>query len=104
MTVMVTTTCLHFFWCYLFVFIYPWDIVGVSIATFITYTLNFIFATLICLYSKELKKSFFWFTKDSFTEIRDYLAIAIPSAAILSAEWSCYEILTFLSGFLSVLA
>lgn len=104
MIVMVITTCLHFFWCYLFVIIYPLDIVGVSIATFITYTLNFILATLICMYSKDLKSSFFWFTNDSFTEIKEYLAIGIPSAAIICAEWSCYEILIFLSGFLNVLA
>lgn len=66
MYTMIITSLLHLVWCYLLVFYWTFDVLGVSLATLITFALNFGITTLYSTRDKELKKSFFWFTKESF--------------------------------------
>jgi Na+-driven multidrug efflux pump len=66
MVTMIITSALHLGWCYLFVFTLQWDIIGISIATFVTYFSNFAIITTYCLIEKEVRRSFFFFTKESF--------------------------------------
>jgi len=71
MYTMIVTSTLHFGWCYLFVFIFNWEIIGVSLATIITYFSNFALITFYCKYGtkdKDIKKSFFFVTKESFRD------------------------------------
>jgi MATE family multidrug resistance protein len=102
MATMTFTSILHFYWCHLLVNIYDLDVIGVSIATCITYTSNLIVITIYCSLKKDLKTSFFFPTKESFTKIAEYLKIGIPSALMLCLEWSGYEILLILSGYIDV--
>lgn len=66
MYTMIVTSMLHFVWCELFVMRWGWDVYGISLATIITYFSNFAAITLYCLWDKEVKRSFFWFTKESY--------------------------------------
>ena len=102
MITMIITSSMHFIWCYLFVFVWQWDILGVSIATFITYFLNFAVITIYCRTNKEVKKSFFFFTKESFQELGPYLKIGIPSTTMLCMEWWSFEVLAIMAGYISV--
>jgi Na+-driven multidrug efflux pump len=54
MVTMIVTSSLHFLWCYLLVFKFDMDIIGVSVATLFTYFLNFAVITLYCMYEKEV--------------------------------------------------
>lgn len=66
MTTMIFTSVLHFGWCYLFVHIAGWDVTGVSMATFITFFLNFLIITTYSYHDKELEGMYFFFTKETF--------------------------------------
>jgi multidrug resistance protein, MATE family len=75
----------------------------VGIATMISYSFNFIMITVICKTIKELKKSFFFITKESIQEgISDFLKIGVPSAAMLCLEWGGLEILALIASAISV--
>ena len=79
-------------------------VLGVSLATFITYFCNLTMLTTYCLCSEEIKGRFFWFTRESFEDIPEYLKISLPSALMLMLEWSSYEIFSLLAGIISVIA
>ena len=102
MTTMIITSSLHLVWCYIFTFHFMWDVVGVSIATLITYFLNFAAITIYCAYDKEVSKSFFFFNKESFRELGQYLKIGIPSTTMLCMEWWSFEVLAIMAGYISV--
>ena len=102
MTVMTTDAILHLFWCYLFVNILHWDIFGVSIATCIFYSMNFIIITIYCSINKELKSSFFFPGKESFMDLKEYMRLCIPSLLTLWHDVVSHEGLGMLAGFISV--
>ena len=59
--------------------------------------------TVICSSIKELKKSFFFITKESIQEgISEFLKIGVPSAAMLCLEWGGLEILALIASAISV--
>jgi len=69
----------------------------------IAYIFNFVMITVLCINIKELRKSFFWFTKESIQEgISEYLKIGIPSAAMLCLEWGGLEVLALVASGISV--
>lgn len=102
MYVMVVTSALHLVWCWLLTQYYTLDVIGVSLATLITYFLNFALITAYSRYDKEVRKSFFFFTKESFEELGDYLRIGIPSCCMLCLEWWSFEVLALMAGYISV--
>lgn len=100
---MVTNSLLHVLWSFVFVYWLQMDIKGIGIATMTTYFSNFIMITVLCMNLKELKTSFFWFTKETLTEgVKEYLKIGIPNAAMLCLEWGGLEILALLASVISV--
>ena len=100
---MVTTSLMHIFWCFLLVTYYKMDVKGIGLATMISYSFNFIMITVLCSTIKELRKSFFWITRESIIEgIKEYLLIGIPNAAMLIFEWGGLEILALLASCISV--
>ena len=101
--IMVSTSILHIFWCWLLVNYFDLDIIGLGIATMISFTWNFTVITVICSNLKELKESFFFMTKESYSEgLKDYLLIGIPSAAMLCLEWGGMEILALVASAISI--
>lgn len=102
MYTMILTSFLHLVWCYLLTKVWTFDVVGVSLATLITFFLNFAIITLYCRNDKEIKKSFFFFTKESFEDLGEYLKIGIPSCCMLCLEWWSFEVLALMAGYISV--
>jgi Na+-driven multidrug efflux pump len=79
------------------------DVDGIGLATMIAYTFNFIMITVLCLSMKELKTSFFFFTRESIKEgITEYLKIGFPNAAMLCLDWGSLEILALVASKISV--
>jgi len=69
----------------------------------ISYSFNFLMVTVLCLFNKELKKSFFLITKESYSEgLREYLKIGIPNALMLCLDWGSVEILALLASQIGV--
>ena len=77
---------------------------GAGIATMITDFLNFALTTLYCMWNKEVKRSFFFFTKDSFRDLGSYLRVGIPSLTMVCLEWWSFEVLAFMAGHISLQA
>lgn len=102
MYTMIVTSVFHMLWCYLFVFQFHLEVLGVGLATILTYFLNFLIITIYCRYDKEVRRSFFFFTKASFQNISGYLKVGIPSATMLCLEWWSFEVLAFMAGYISV--
>jgi Na+-driven multidrug efflux pump len=50
----------------------------------------------------DIREAFFFPTKECFTGLWRYLKVGIPSAALMCLEFWCYELLTFISCYLSV--
>lgn len=99
---MTTTSLLHIFWCYILVYLMKMDVLGASLATLISHTLNFVMITLFCLVSSSIRQSFFFFTRETWEDFAEYLSISIPSAVMLCLEWGGFEVLIIIAGFISV--
>jgi MATE family multidrug resistance protein len=102
MYTMILTSSLHLVWCYFLVFKAQMAVVGVSLATILTYFLNFAVITIYCKLDNDVRNSFFFFTKESFKELRGYLNVAVPSTTMLCLEWWSFEVLAFMAGYISV--
>ena len=102
MYTMIVTSSLHFVWGYMFVFYLEWEVLGVSLATILSYFLNFAFITLYCMKDQEVRKTFFFFQRDSFKDLKVYLKTALPSLTMLCLEWWSFELLAFMAGYISV--
>ncbi|CDW89184.1 na+-driven multidrug efflux pump [Stylonychia lemnae] len=102
MYIMIITSGLHLVWCYLLTSVWKLDVVGVSLATLITFFLNFFIVTIYCKRNKEVRKSFFFPTKESFQKLGEYLQIGIPSCCMLCLEWWSFEVLAIMAGYISV--
>eukprot|EP00347_Sterkiella_histriomuscorum_P017802 403347935 len=99
---MTTTSLLHMFWCYILVNTMQLGVLGTSLAMMISYTLNFSLLTMFCLASSDLKTSFFFFTKETWEDFKEYLMIGIPSAVMLCLEWGGFELLIIIAGLISI--
>ena len=100
--VMVTNSLLHILWCHLLINVSGLGVVGASLATLISFTLNFLMITLFCLSMTDLRESFFFFTSETCHDLGEYLKIGFPSAIMLCLEWGGLESLIIIAGFISV--
>ena len=99
----VITSLLHIFWCYLFVAVFDLDVVGLGLASLISYTSNFLIVTTFCLTKSDLKDCFFFTAKgEVWLDLREYLKIGIPSAIMLCSEWGIFELLTLVVSYISI--
>jgi Na+-driven multidrug efflux pump len=102
MVIQIITTIFHGLWCYLFVHYLDMNIRGTALAYSITQVLTFV---ILCTYIsrlEKLKEAIFWPNKESFTGLWDYLKIGILAACITSLEWSSFEYMTLMAGFLGI--
>jgi MATE family multidrug resistance protein len=104
MYISLITALLHFPSCYAWVYMFGLGIQGSAIATSITYFLDFLLIQLYVGTLKELKESWFFPDKSCFNirGLIEFLKFGIPSAAMLCLEWWSFELMTFLSGYISV--
>jgi MATE family multidrug resistance protein len=54
------------------------------------------------IFNKDLKDLLFFPCKECFTHLKEYLKLGIPSTLMLSLEFWAFEIITLMSGYLSV--
>ena len=100
--IMVTTSILHIFWLWIFVIVLDYELIGVGIACVISKGLNFVAITAVCSCLKSIKDSFFFFTRESFQNIKEQLAIGVPNAMMLCFEWAGLEVLALFASAINV--
>lgn len=96
------TALLHSLWCYLFIYVLDFGIMGAGFSMGVTQLLNFILVTIYIQVKKPCPDSTLYFPKDSFDThmITEYLKLAIPSTIVFAADWLGFEVLTFMSSYL----
>ncbi|CAI2364938.1 unnamed protein product [Moneuplotes crassus] len=104
MIIQCSTMVLHFLWTYLLFVVLDMGILGVSIATLITFWLNLLSATLLLTYKKGIvhEQSWSFFNKDSFAGWGQYIRYGIPATCMLCLEWWAFEVLEIFAGMVSV--
>eukprot|EP00347_Sterkiella_histriomuscorum_P011508 403372185 len=96
------TTLFHPLWCYLFLHQFGLGIRATAMAYSITNIANTIILLIIVTKIDKLKDAIFWPNKDCFKGLGEYFRIGIFSAAIILFEWSAFDFMTLMSGFLGV--
>jgi Na+-driven multidrug efflux pump len=93
MIIIITTTCLHSVWCYIFVFVFDLHVIGVAMATNLTAFLNLVgLTTYVSFFEKDLQDAWFWPNKDCFKGILEYMKLGVPAMLMVCFEWWVFEI------------
>lgn len=100
--IIVVTTSLHFLWCYIFISVLGLSIRGAAYAYSLTHVLNMILLTVLINFQKDIKEAWFFINKDSFKGLKRYLSFAIPSVGMLALEAWTFQIVIFMSAYLSI--
>ena len=101
--ILLVTSIMHFFWCWLFVTKLGWKEFGAAMAANITYCLNFVIIELYCCMKESLRKTYQGKPDaHAFHNIGEYLKIGIPGVCMLCFEWWCFELLAISAGLMSV--
>ena len=86
--------------CYVFIFVFEWGVEGLGWANLLSMMICY-FVILVQTYlCKDLHEALFLPNRDSFTGLRSYLAIAIPSMIIVCLFMVCLETRLILAGHL----
>lgn len=78
------------------------DTAGAGLALTLTDLLLFAFITIYITLKKEFKESWILPNKDVLKDLKPYIKLAIYATLMLAAEWWLFELLTLISGYLSV--
>lgn len=90
--VLILSTSIHPLWCYLFIFKLNLGIEGAAISINISQFLTGISLVLYIIIKKPIPNTIFCFNKNSFSSIKAYFKIAIPSMLLLCCEWWAFEL------------
>lgn len=106
MIIMLCTMLFHNLWCHLLVDLAGMGVRGASLATMITYFLNFflslIYIQVLYFRNEVIKKSWHMPNKDSFKELWPYFKRAMNCCFLLILEWWCFEIIHLASTYFGV--
>lgn len=94
------TVCIHVPLCWALV--YKWELgyIGAALAIGLSYWLNVFFLALYMAFSSSCEKTRGLYLDDIFSSIKEFLHIALPSAAMVCLEWWTFELLLLLAGLL----
>ena len=103
MIITITTALLHPLWCYIFIFLMDYRVIGAGMAMTITQLLNLILVTIYLQVKNPCPESYFFINSESLDckLIWNYLKKAVPAAILFAADWLGFEILTFMSSYIS---
>ena len=104
MYIQTFTMFLHLLWGYFLIFYLDFGLIGIAVATSITYFADFLLIHIVVHFYKGLvpRESWHFFNADSFKGLLEFLYYGVPSALVYSLEWWSFEILSIFAGFLSI--
>lgn len=98
----IIATAIHLPLCHLLVIKHGMGIKGLGLATSIT-NFNLLTITMIyCHCTPDINRALSMPGKDSFRGWSEYLKVSLPSTVMICAEWWAFEVLTLISGLISV--
>jgi MATE family multidrug resistance protein len=98
----IVSTILHGGWAYFFINYLGLEVKGAAIAFTMTQFLIHVFLYAIIPFIKEIKDGWFFSISEALTDLKSYLSIGIYSALLVCLEFWSMNIITFMSGFLTV--
>lgn len=103
MFITIITALFHPLWCYIFIFYFNFGVIGAGISMSITQFLNYVLVTIYINIKNPCPESYFFINYDCFdlNLIWNYLQKGVPAAILFAADWIGFEILTFMSSYIS---
>ena len=92
MLIQVTATCLHVFWCHLFINQLGWGVTGIGLAFTLT---SFILLFAITIYTNclsEMREVLFWHESLIWSGWPEYLKLALTSSIVKNASFAALDI------------
>ena len=78
-------------------------VVGIGIATNLTFFLNaFVITLYVSYYEQDIHEAWFFPNKYCFYGIVDYMKLGIPAMLMICLEWWTFELQTFIASFISI--
>jgi MATE family multidrug resistance protein len=100
------TVLLHPIWCYIFIYLLDFNVIGAGISMSITQLMNWISIQCYIHIQNPYPDSYFLITREmmAFTFFAEYLKKAVPAAILFAADWIGFEILTLMSSYIGSLS
>lgn len=101
----VSTTLLHFFWCWLYISHWQLEVLGAAMALNTTYILCFLMQE---LWIRVIKREKFehvsapLFAPETFQEWWQFLKLGVPSTLMQCFEWWAFELIAIFAGIVGV--
>jgi MATE family multidrug resistance protein len=100
--ILLISSILHLLWCYIFINVLDYDVMGAGISILLSQLINMIFSTLYIHYCRPLPdEAYFRINLDCFKGWLDYLKFTLPSAFMLCAEWMAFEVQAIFAIYIS---
>ena len=96
------TTSLHPLFCFYFVEIQKFDVVGLSYASLLSFFLEFVWLLLFTQCKKSIQEAIHFPNASSFRDWGSYIDLALPAVLNSCSDWWAFEILIFVSGYVGV--
>lgn len=94
------TALCHPLVCWLLVFKAGLGSKGAALSNAVSYSINLVILALYVRLSTTCKNTWSGFSREAFKELRQFTALAMPSAMMICLEWWSFEVLVLLSGLL----
>lgn len=96
------TVLIHILACYFFVHTLDLGLVGVSYATNVTFTLDFVCIFILSNYNSTSRRCLKAYDKDIINRLRGYFAIGLPSAVMIQFDMWAFALLTLVAHYLGI--
>ena len=102
MIAQAVTTTLHPLFCYYFVEIQKYDVVGLSFASLLSFSCQFAYLLIFTQCKKSIQEAVHFPNATTFRDWGSYIELALPAVLNTCSDWWAFEILIFISGYLGV--
>jgi MATE family multidrug resistance protein len=102
MIITIIAIIFHITLCHILVTFYGFEIIGLAIATSLTYFISFVSITIYTSLMTEIKEAWFLPNKQTFNGLWEFMVVGIPSVTLQCFEWWAFEVILLFSGFISV--
>ena len=99
---MILTTLLHPLFCYYFVEMWGLDVVGLSCASLVSFSTQFICLLILTWCRKSVQEALHFPNATSFRDWGSFIDLALPAVLNSCSDWWAFEILIFVSGYVGV--
>lgn len=101
-TVQIITALVHVWLCYLFANHLSLGLTGIAIAMNLNAVLNIVITQVwVTYFESDMKEAWFFPDRNSINGLFDYFKMGLSACIMLTLEWWCFDIMIFISSFIS---